>query len=249
MIELFDRVYNCAHRGASGHAPENTLVALERACELGADMAEVDVQQTADGRLVLFHDATLGRTTNGAGPFSGRTLAELRTLDAGAWFGPTFGGERIPTLDEAMALVRGRLALNLELKISGPTFDLLDHVCAAITAADFAEHCVVTSFAHELIDELSARAPGFAVGRIIDRRAGLCEAWRTRCDVLSLEKSLPAPAVIEYAAAAGKAIHAWTVNDPLEMGDLADLGVGGIITNYPDLFPVGRTPQPKDDAP
>ena len=93
MIELFDQVYNCAHRGASGHAPENTLAALKLAIALGADMAEIDVQQSADGQLVLFHDETLERTSTGTGPLVDRTLTELRALDAGSWFSQHCAGD------------------------------------------------------------------------------------------------------------------------------------------------------------
>ena len=241
MIELFDRVYNCAHRGASGHAPENTLAALELAVRLGADMAEIDVQQTADGQLVLFHDDTLERTSSGRGPLAERTLAELRALDAGTWYGERFAGQRIPTLVEAVSLARGRLALNIELKADGNVNGLLDRLRAVVRDEDFAGSCVVTSFDHALVDELAASAPDFAVGYICGEE-GLCDGvFRANVDLLSLEKRLVGPAEIEFAVAAGHAVHAWTVNDAAAMKSLLDLGVGGVITNYPDRFPTSRT--------
>ena len=216
MIELFDRVYNCAHRGASGHAPENTLAALELAVRLGADMAEIDVQQTADGQLVLFHDDTLERTSSGRGPLAERTLAELRALDAGTWYGERFAGQRIPTLVEAVSLARGRLALNIELKADGNVNGLLDRLRAVVRDEDF------------------------AVGYICGEE-GLCDGvFRAKVDLLSLEKRLVGPAEIEFAVAAGHAVHAWTVNDAAAMQQLLDLGVGGVITNYPDRFPTSR---------
>lgn len=239
MIELIDRTYNCAHRGASGHAPENTLYALERAVHLGADMAEIDVQQTADGRLVLFHDETLERTSSGSGRLGDRTLTELRALDAGAWFSPHHAGQKIPTLAEAMALARGRLALNIELKVDGPAAGFLAQLKTTIADQNFADHCVVTSFDHALIDELISGAPDFATGYIIGREGVPADVFRAKVDLLSLEKSLIDASALEFAVAGGQAVHAWTVNDTAEMSRLIALGVGGVITNYPDRFPAG----------
>ena len=105
-----------AHRGASAEAPENTLVAFARALELGADWFELDACRCGSGELVVIHDDTLERTTDGRGPVAARSLAELRALDAGAWKHPRFRGERIPTLREALDLARGRIGVYLEVK-------------------------------------------------------------------------------------------------------------------------------------
>jgi glycerophosphoryl diester phosphodiesterase len=241
MIELLDRVYNCAHRGASGQAPENTLAALDLAVKLGADMAEIDVQPTADGQLVVFHDDTLERTSSGTGRLTARTLAELRTLDAGSWFSRHYAGQKIPTLAEIMEVARGRLDLNIELKVTGHPPGLLNSVRATVADQGFTHHCVVTSFDRGLIDELALIEPAFALGYIIGGDAVPPGVFGARIDLLSLEKSLVRTAELEFAAAAGQAVHAWTVNTTEEMGRLLELGVGGVITNYPDRFP---TPGP-----
>jgi glycerophosphoryl diester phosphodiesterase len=241
MIELFGQVYNCAHRGASGYAPENTLAALKLAVALGADMAEIDVQQTADGQLVLFHDETLERTSSGSGPLVDCTLTELRALDAGSWFSHFCAGEKIPTLIEAISAARGQLDLNIELKADGSVPGLLDRLIATIADQDFGDHCVITSFDHALIDELVAREPNFATGYIIGREGLPVDVFRAKVDLLSLEKSLLEEAELEFATAAGKAVHVWTVNDTEEMSHLIAHGVGGVITNYPDRFPASRT--------
>src|SRR5918912_617430 len=116
------RVWVVGHRGAMGHCPENTLASFERGLDLGADWVELDVHLSRDGALVVIHDETLERTTNGAGLVKDHDLAELRRLDAGAWFGPEFAGQRLPTLDEALAwAVRRGLVLDVELK-NGPVF-------------------------------------------------------------------------------------------------------------------------------
>lgn len=105
-----------AHRGASGTHPENTLVAFEEAIRLGAHQIEFDVQMTKDGHIVLMHDATVNRTTNGTGAVSDLTLAEIRALDAGSWKGPQFAGEQVPTLDEALAMMPHNIWLNVHVK-------------------------------------------------------------------------------------------------------------------------------------
>lgn len=105
-----------AHRGASGSAPENTLIALQKAIEAGADYAEIDVQETSDGRLVLLHDPDLKRTTGLKKNIWQTTYNELKHLDAGSWFSDEFSAERIPLLEDAIELVRGKMLLNIELK-------------------------------------------------------------------------------------------------------------------------------------
>jgi glycerophosphoryl diester phosphodiesterase len=107
-----DRFICCAHRGASGYAPENSLAAFRLAMAMGAAMCELDVQQTADDRLVVMHDDTLERTTNGKGNVWEMTLAELQRFDAGVWFDQRFAGETLPSLEQVFELVRGKMNLN-----------------------------------------------------------------------------------------------------------------------------------------
>ncbi len=109
-----------AHRGASRHAPENTLAAFRKAIELGADLIEFDVRQTRDGHLVVMHDDTVDRTTDGRGRVSQMTLEEIRKLDAGSWFGPQFKGERVPTLDEALETIKGGALPDIDFKAGTP---------------------------------------------------------------------------------------------------------------------------------
>ena len=112
-----DRFYQCAHRGASGHAPENTLAAFRLAFAMGAEMCELDIQQTADDRLVVMHDDTLERTTNGKGNLWEMTLAELQRYDAGLWYDQKFSGETLTTLEQVIAFARDKMKLNIAVKI------------------------------------------------------------------------------------------------------------------------------------
>ncbi len=108
------------HRGTVRFAPENTLAAFRKAIELGLDLIEMDVRETKDGHLVIMHDATVDRTTNGKGQVAELTLAEIKRLDAGSWFSPQFAGERVPTLDEALAALAGRALPDIDFKAGDP---------------------------------------------------------------------------------------------------------------------------------
>src|SRR5512136_1224893 len=109
-----DRPLNIGHRGASAAAPQNTLAAFRKAMELGADGVELDVQLSADGAVVVIHDFTVDKATDGTGRVAAKTLAELKALDAGSRFSPQFAGERIPTLAEVFEAIDGKLLVNVE---------------------------------------------------------------------------------------------------------------------------------------
>ncbi len=121
MLRRFARPWIIAHRGILLEMPENTLIGFEGAISQGADFVELDVRQTADGQIVVIHDDTLDRTTDGTGPVETRLLAELQELDAGSWMGPAFAGQRIPTLREVLDLTAGRVGLVIEMKASAAT--------------------------------------------------------------------------------------------------------------------------------
>ena len=235
-------VINCAHRGASGQAPENTLAALERAVALGADMAEIDIQQTADDRLAVFHDDNLDRTSTGTGPLWEKSLAELQSLDAGSWFGPAFAGQMIPSLEEVLEFTRGRLPLNIEMKLHGHERNFADLAISALYDNNIRDHCLLTSFDHDLVDTIGARAPGLITGYIVGRTSPTAPLLERPAPVLSLEKSLVHADLLATAHGAGKQVHVWTVDDPQEMSRLIDLGVDAVITNFPDRFPRSGTP-------
>jgi glycerophosphoryl diester phosphodiesterase len=160
-----------AHRGYSAVAPENTLIALEAALAAGAHVAEIDVKLTKDGQLVLMHDATLDRTTDGRGPISALTLAEIRTLDAGRWFERKFAGTRVPVLDEVLAWSRGRLGILVELK-NCPERDpkFIDEVIAAIERQSATDFAIPASFDHPTLAEIHRRRPSWTLEMIVPCR-------------------------------------------------------------------------------
>ncbi len=228
------RIINCAHRGASAHAPENTLSALELALKMGATMAEVDLQQTGDDQLVLFHDDNLERTSDGNGPLWKQSLAELKRLDVGGWFGAQYLGETMPTLEELIAAVAGRLVLNLELKLHGHERQLDTLVASRLSALPTGADFFVTSFDHDLVDRVRGLLPGLPGGYIVGRGGWHDGLLLRQGGVLSLERTLATADRVEKIHEAGKQVHVWTVNEDEEMRRLQNLGVDALITNFPD---------------
>lgn len=227
----------CAHRGASASAPENTLAALRLAIDQGADMAEFDVQLSADRYPVLFHDDRLGRTAPGTEAIGELTLSELRTLDAGGWFSPAFAGEKIPTLAEVLDAVGAHLPLNVELKLSGAGpragRHLADAVLAEMDGRPLAKGGVLTSFDHAVVDHIMAGGCGRRCGYIVGDAAALARLWEGPAQVLSMRRELITAEVMTRALATGKEIHAWTANTEAHVRRLAALGVAVVITDDP----------------
>ena len=228
------QIINCAHRGASKQAPENTLAALRLAVKLGATMAEIDLQQTADNEMVLFHDDNLNRTSNGSGPLWEKSLTQLKTLDAGAWFSDDFQAEPIPTLEMVIAALAGKLKWNLELKLHGHERNLEHLVVQKIKSLNCGPGCLITSFDHPTIDRLLDIAPHLKVGYIVGKGGWHDSLLDAKVSVLSLEKTLITPELVRRAHAVGKEIHAWTVDQEKEMQRLQAAKVDVLISNHPD---------------
>lgn len=238
------RVEVIAHRGFSGIAPENTLAAIRAAVEAGADRVEVDVLLTRDGVPVLLHDADLDRTTNGSGPAAARTLAEVRALDAGAWFDPRFTGERVPTLSEALQFCRGRIPLNLEIKSeaveAGEAPSGIEAlVVEAIRLAGTAAEVEVSSFDPRALVRIRRLFPELGLQALYneDLHRGLgpvevCSQAGARAFNCSREEVLPG--WIGEAHRAGLRLQVYTADEPAEIERLLEMGVDGIFTNHPD---------------
>jgi len=235
---------NIAHRGASALAPENTIAAFERAVELGADVIELDLHTSQDGELVVIHDDTLDRTTDGSGPVHQRSLAELMRLDAGRWFGEGFAGQRIPRLDEVLDRFAGKVPLALEIK-AGSTFfpGIEEKVVSALRERAAIDQAAVASFDHFALRRLkeiepTIRTAALLVGRPVSLSA---LAGPAKADGLALEASFVTKTEVEACRASGLQLAVWVVNDPAQMRHFIRLGVDGIITDYPDLLRLALT--------
>lgn len=223
------KLFCFGHRGASGHEPENTVRSVRRALELGADGVEVDVY-FVDGQLVVIHDDTLERTTNGRGRATGKTFAYLRSLDAGL-------GEHIPTLAEIFDAVDRRAVINVELK--GP------HTAAPVAAlvTEYVNHrgwryddFLVSSFDHAQIREAKKLCPEIRIGVLIEKTPrGLAPFTETMgAWSLHASKRCVTPRLVAEAHTHGLKVYVYTVNEPKEIALMQTLGVDGVFSDFPE---------------
>lgn len=221
-----------AHRGSSIDAPENTLAAIRKSIEQGADYVEIDLHLTSEGIPILLHDGDLSRVAGIARSPNEFTLEELQKLDVGSWFSPAFAAERIPTLKQVIDLCRGRIKLNIELKPTGAEREPLAlSVADLIRDEGFEGQSFVTSLDAKAVTLAHARNPKLHTGAIISAAVG--DVTRLDVDVLSIRTGLVTGLLLGRAREAGKEVVAWTVDDPRVMGELIDQGVDGLITNDP----------------
>ncbi|MCP3763568.1 glycerophosphodiester phosphodiesterase [Domibacillus sp. A3M-37] len=231
-----------AHRGASGTHPENTMTAFQAAVEKGADGIELDVQLTSDGEMVVIHDETVNRTTDGKGAIEQMTAEEVASLDAGSWFHEKFAGEKIPTLDEFFAWASGNsLQINVELKtnkvpyhgIEKKVLDLIEHY-------NMRGRVIISSFNFDSIKRVVELDPYIAVAGLV---------WKMRRDVLDKAKDLGLTALhtqvsfalSEYGKEAidsGMLLRLYTINEVKEWNRINESGVPieAIITDFPERF-------------
>jgi len=231
QVDLTDDVEITAHRGSSLRAPENTLAAIELAINEGADYAEIDVQETADGVVVVIHDRELKRVTGVTRDIWDVTYAELSELDAGSWFSDEFAAERIPSLQDAIDMARGRIKLNIELKFNSREEALAERTVELIHRNGVGDEVIVTSLSSRGLAETGRLDPSLERGFIVARSVG--NPWRLDVDFLSVDLGLVDQTTARRAHNAGKQVHVWSVNDPVEMSRLIDLGVDNIITDDP----------------
>ena len=230
---------NIAHRGAAALAPENTMAAFAMAVELGADAIELDLHVSRDGELVVIHDSTLDRTTDGEGPVHARSLQELKQLDAGRWFGESFAGQRIPTLAEVLDRFSGKVPLALEIKAGSAFFPgIEERVVSVLHEHQVVSRVAVASFDHHALLRLKDLEPGLRTGALLVGRpvSMSAVAGPSKADAMALEFSLVTKTEVDACRAAGLQLVVWVVNEPAQMRYFIDLGVNGIITDSPDLL-------------
>ena len=225
-----------AHRGASGHSPENTLAAFERAVQLGAGFIETDLHLTRDAQFVAIHDATLERTTNGRGAVRDFTLAELRQLDAGMWFDREYMGQRIPTLDEVLEFARKNdVIFYLEVKYDA-AWGMHHSLVAALQKAENAARTIVISFDQATLAALRRVDASVMMGLLADEPGPdyVKDALELGARQMCPQVSLLTPDLVQRAHGADLQVATWTVNDAEAMRRVIDAGVDGIMTNFPD---------------
>ena len=223
------KLFCFGHRGACGHEPENTIRSVRRALELGADGVEVDVY-FADGQLVVIHDDTLARTTNGHGRVMEKPFTYLRSLDAGL-------GEQIPTLAEIFDAVNRRVVINVELKglhTAAPG--------AALIARYITQHgwsyddFLISSFDHEQLRETKRLCPEIRIGALIEKTPHALIKLMKELDAWSLHaaKNLVSPKLVADAHERGLKVFIYTINEPQEIARMKMLNVDGVFSDFPD---------------
>jgi glycerophosphoryl diester phosphodiesterase len=234
-----------AHRGLSATAPENTRAAFLRALDEGADAIELDVHLTRDDRVAVIHDRTLQRTTTGNGPVRSYSSAEIAMLDAGSWFGPEFSSERIPLLEDVLALSAGRCWINVELKSHFFAREVPEHyarrVVEVVKTSGMLDRVLFSSFDRSLVESLRAVEPAATTGVLYNWHWDL---WRTPSAIAArsgasafiCSRTELTDRRLHDARAAGLSVAVYTVNDPEDALRQADRGVDVLISDAPHVI-------------
>lgn len=229
-----------AHRGASGEAPENTLAAFQRAIELKSDFVELDIQFYRAGKAVVIHDETVERTTNGRGRIAEMSLEEIRKLDAGSWFGAHFAGEKIPTLEDVIELVKpSSTQLLIEIKKGKDLPVGFAKTLVQVTRThQMISRVIVQSFDHEAVQLVKTAEPSITTAAVIDYRSPdpVSQVKAAGAEILAIKWTLTTRNIVESAHQNGVRVFVWTVNQTENLQKMLALRVDGIITNYPARF-------------
>jgi glycerophosphoryl diester phosphodiesterase len=239
---MTERTYlRIGHRGAAGTRPEHTRAAFERAMEVGVDMIELDVQLTRDGRLVVLHDRELGRTVRGSGLVRDHRFEELQGLDAGSWLGPAYASEPVLSLDDVLDLTAGRAELNVEIKSPEPDWeDTAVVLTDLLKARGRLNSTIVSCFETGALHRVRHRGASTGLG-VLWQTTDLNAVWRAAADLRARSVhphwSLVDAGLVAAAHARGLMLITWTVNEPDLMHHLIQLGVDGIISDFPERLP------------
>jgi len=240
-------IWVIAHRGASGHAPENTMASFQRAVDLGARFIETDLQLTRDARVIAIHDFSYDRTTTGTGDVHLLPLNQVRALDAGSWFGDhdgqSYPGEKVPVLEEILDFAKQNdVIFYLEIK-SGQTWGIEHVVVATLRDRNASARVMIISFDPAALDTVHRLDSTMMTGLLCEIPSGDLVERTVRAGVRQLvaRGDLITSAVTEKAHRAGLQVVAWTINEAEQMRRMIAAGVDGIMTDYPDrLFELLR---------
>jgi glycerophosphoryl diester phosphodiesterase len=240
MIENFPRPIILAHRGDLAYAPENTLPAFQQAIQKGADGVELDAKLTADGHVIVIHDPTVDRTTNGKGRVASYTLESIRKLDAGKWFGEEFAGTKVPLLEEVFEIVGKDKMINIELTnyYTTPRDTLAMKVCELIKRHNNQDQILFSSYFPSNLKIVAQALP--EIPRALLAMPGLIGLWARSFGFMFGDYQALHPHISNASREQmlrvhriKRRVHVWTANKPEEIKQLKDWGVDGIITDDP----------------
>lgn len=228
-----------AHRGASGHCPENTMAAFKKALDMGAKAIELDVHQTLDHELVVCHDNDLRRTGRDRRSIRNLHWDEAKTIDVGTWFGKEFAAERLPLLSDVYDLLPPHVELHLELKKGSSLYPgIEERVVDLLHKRKVLERTLVSSFDHDAlysVRSLDGRARlGYLLG-LTRLPVAFKEMQELKAESLNLSIRQVTPRAIKAAKDRGFKVYVYTVNTPADRDKLKRLGADGIFCNYPEL--------------
>ncbi len=232
-LPLEDQVDVTAHRGSSKAAPENTMASIKKAIEERADWVEIDVQETADGEVVVFHDSDFMKSSGVNLKIWDATMADLKTIDVGSRFSPNFKDERVPTLGEVLMECKGKVGVNIELKYYGHDEQLEQKVVDIVEAHGMELEIVVMSLKIDAIRKMKLLRPDWTVGLLMSVSAG--DLQNVNVDFLAVNAGFASWDVIQSTQASGKKVYVWTVNDVATMSTMISRGANNLITDYPAL--------------
>lgn len=228
-----------AHRGASGHAPENTMAAFRLALELGAKSMELDIHQTKDRELVVIHDFDLKRVARRKGSVKNLTLAELSSLDVGSWFDKRFKNERVPRLEDVMALCAGKAEIHVEIKKGSSLYHGIEEQLVDLIQRRKAwGSIIVSSFDHEALYRIASIDSRVRLGYLrglATMRTSFRELKEIKGESLHMSLRQVDARRVRETHQRGLKIFIYTVNKPKDLARLAKLGVDAVFCNFPEL--------------
>lgn len=236
-----------AHRGASGLAPENTITAIRKAIELNSDMVEIDVHQTKDSVIIVIHDESIDRTTEGSGKIKDLYFSQIRKYSAGSWFGEKYANEKIPTLMEVISLVRGQTKLLIEVKGNEKIYpNIVKHIYDLIKKYHAKNWCIIQSFNDEILNKfyqldstltlqklIVADIPGIPL--FVDNfiNIGNLKDYKF-IEAININSHFVHHNILKELHNYGFKVNVWVVNDSTEIEGFFKMGVDGVITNFPN---------------
>ncbi|MEE1236458.1 MAG: glycerophosphodiester phosphodiesterase family protein, partial [Turicibacter sp.] len=232
---LSDEIQIIAHRASAVYVPENTLSALDYAIESGAQMAEIDIQQTLDKEIILMHDLSLKRTTGYDRKVSESTYHEIQSLEAGSWFSDVFNGEIIPTLEQALQKSKDQITLMIEIKSQPHPVDIVRQVIELIERYDMEKQCLIGAMDYRVLQAVKMINPKIQTVYITALAYGDYQDLED-VDYYSIEASFISLALIDQIHRSGKQIYTWTVNKASTMQSMISMQVDGIVTDDPILL-------------
>ncbi len=232
-IQAADHADVIGHRGAAAIRPENTMAAVLKAIEDGADWVEIDVQETADGVVIIAHDSDFMKLAGVPLKVWDATMDDVAEIDIGSWFGPEYASERTPTLYDVLEAAKGKSKVIIELKYYGHDVDLENRVAAIVEELEMQDDIATMSLKYPAVQKMKALRPDWRAGVLAATAIG--DLSGLEGDFVAVNAATVSPGLIRSVHDAGKDIYVWTVNDPLQMSAMASMGVDGLITDRPAM--------------